>query len=168
MNKQQAINFCRKHFKSIGEVIEDKKLVHYIDWMLKKSIKEHKKNGVAEPVTLFVHEAGMTFYPQGQSSKQSYFDSIHHLEMQLKPKYLISSHEGYCISGNYDFQEVVDKYGSIENHPDAYDVLNINVKTTGGDVFMGQAIVEGNKVFPMEWRKLNQLENCNFTSFSSN
>ncbi|MHA6897990.1 hypothetical protein [Ralstonia pseudosolanacearum] len=167
MNKQQANEFYKENFQPINDVIEDRKLTYYIDWMLKKAIKEHKKNGIAEPVTLFVQETGMTFYHQGQNCKQTYFEAVYLLEMQLEHKYMISVHEGYCISGDYDFQEVVDKYGSIGNHPDAYDVLNINVKASG-DVYMGQAIVEGKKVLPMRWRKLNQLEDCNFTSFSSN
>lgn len=167
MNKQEAIQFHKENFKPIDEVIKDRKLVYYIEGMLKKATKEHKKNGIAEPETLFVQETGMTYYRQGQNNKQSYFNAVYLLEMQLEHRYMISVHEGYCISGNYDFQEVVDKYGCIGNHPDAYDVLNINVKASG-DVFMGQAIVEGKKVFSMGWHKQKELEDCNFTSFSSN
>ncbi|WP_028211606.1 hypothetical protein [Paraburkholderia mimosarum] len=167
MNKQGATQFHKESFKPIDEVIKDRKLVYYIERMLKKAIKEHKKNGIAEPETLFVQDKGVTYFRLGQNNKQSYFDAVYLLEMQLEHEYMISVHEGYCISGNYDFQEVVDKYGCIGNHPDAYDVLNINVKANG-DVFMGQAIVEGKKVLPMGWLKQNGLEDCNFTSFSSN
>lgn len=171
MKKEEAIKFYKEQHKPICNITKDSKLIYFIEKMIKRANKEHKKNGTAEPVTLFVSkkqtgEFNLTFCPMGQIDKQGYFNFIRLVELNTDWEYMISIQEGWCLTG-FDFTEVVKEYGRIGNHPEAYDVLNINVKTKA-EILVGKAIVDGKKIFPVDWHKQEELVDCNFTSFSSN
>lgn len=165
MKKEEAIKHIKKTLKPIHEVIKDDKLVYMIDKLIKKGIKEHRKFGCMQPETLLVSDDGKIYFMhQDGEEKYEYFDLVYCVEQAIKPKYIISMHEGYCVTGE-DLDKVYEQYGAIRNHPDAYDVFNLNVKN-GTEVFSGMAIVEGKKVGEFYWMKHDQPGKCNFTSFS--
>ncbi|MBY0292217.1 MAG: hypothetical protein K2W92_02880 [Alphaproteobacteria bacterium] len=173
MKKQQEINKLKNNQKSISELTNDKKLIFFIQEVLNKAKKEHKKKGVVVPKTFFVHKekqgadiTKVSTYSQNGNSKEMYFHFVHVIETVQQPEYMISVSEAFSLNG-YDINEVVKQYGSIGKHPEALDILNINVKANG-EVYFGQAIVEGKKIFPVDWHKQEELYDCNFTSFSSN
>ncbi|WP_423197980.1 hypothetical protein [Cupriavidus sp. H19C3] len=165
MKKEDAIKSIKKSMKPLHEVISDDKLIYMIDKLIKKGIKEHKKFGCVQPETLLVSDDGKIYFMhQNGEDKYEYFHLVYCAEQAIKPKYVIAIHEGYCVSGE-DLEKVYEQYGAIRNHPDAYDVFNVNVKTET-EVFSGMAIVEGKKVGEFYWMKHDQPGKCNFTTFS--
>ncbi|WP_374553314.1 hypothetical protein [Aquitalea pelogenes] len=175
MKKQEAIKVIKEKMTPINEVIKDKKLIYFIDKMNKKGIKEHKKMGCVQPETLFVLEKSdgsleLAYCYQEGEDKYKYFNMVEFFEKTMKPKYIISMYEGFCVSGfetQEDINKIYEQYGALKNHPECFDSFNISVKTQD-EIFSGMAIVEGKKVGSLTWSKQEKSAGeCNFTSFSA-
>ncbi len=157
--------------KSIHEVINDKKLIYFIEKMITKSIKEHRRNGIVSPETLFVIEdketktLTMSFINQSGTDKQTYFDAVGIIEKMKKPKYVISVSEGWMVEKE-KMSDVVEKYGSISNHPEAIDSFHVFVKTSDA-IYTGAAVVD-KKIGSLIWDKQEKLlGEINFKTFEA-
>ena len=174
--KEETIKHFKRKITPINEVIKDKKLVYFVEKMMKKAIKEHKKTGFVKPETMFVIEKEdgslqLKFHTLQGDDKETYFSFVHFIEKQFNPKYLIAVSEGYALPpcDPNEMEGIYEKYGCIENHPEHFDTLDILVKTNQVDeLYSGMGIVEDKKISPINYSENTPSINCNFTSFSSN